>query len=80
MTSVSDKVLWNDWVKVLMSPLDELFVIRLVLIHCGLRKLVIFTCVFGLCSVSLCGKQRFLAGGLGGPVSVVVLGFLKLDP
>ena len=74
LISVHDMVLWSDGVKVLISPMDELFVIRLILIPCGLKKSVIFTCFFGLCSMSLCGKQKFLAGGLGSPVSVVVWG------
>ena len=49
------------------------------LISCGLKKSVICTSVFELCSVSIGGKQRFLAGGLGIPVPIVVLGFLEVE-
>ena len=61
-----------DGVKVLIFRMDELFVIKLLLILCDLKKSVICTCVFGLCSISIDGKQRFLAADLRGPVPIVV--------
>ena len=68
--SVSEMLFGSDGIKVLIYHMDELFVIRLLLIPCGFKKSVICTCVFGLCFMPLGGKPRSLAGCLWGLLEV----------
>ena len=65
----------SEWV----NMLEGLFVIRLLTIPWGLKKSVIYTGDFGLCSMLMVGKLRILACGLGGRVPIVLWGFLEVE-
>ena len=71
LTSASEMVLLSEGIK-------EPFVIRLLTIPWGLKKMVICICDFGLCSVPVVWKLRFLVGGHGGPIAIAVWGVLRV--